>query len=617
MSLYLVLSAVILSYGCYFLLRRRSLISKGRMVRPIQEILENPEEIKLNLHLVRTPPVSGYSLKILSHLYYTYLGKIVLSRWVLASSNLNLFANLVIPEPPSLTHSQPSPPEGGRSVENRKTLLAWMKKFEGKTRFLNSICDFYFAYESQKVTPLDVARAILTCIEESNASAKPLRAITSCNRELVLSMAEASTRRWKNGSQLSLLDGIPVSIKEDFCMDSYPCLCGTTFVPEFMKSSPESSWVKKLCEKGAVIIGVTNMPEFGTNSIGSSENSLHKQPRNPHNPDHFPGGSSSGCAVSVACNLCPVSLGADGGGSGRVPAAICGTCTLKSTHTHPASGGGSSASAFSFSAITPITSSVLDTAITLDAIGNSNPEKDVINIDSIFLNLVDSESKSSLNGLTVGVYWDWVKQADKRSVAVFQEAVEKLVSLGVVIKDIKIPELEEVRVAHVITSVVELSALISMDVDKRYDQLGPSAAVVASLGHCFSAVESINAMKQRTRTIVALKAIFEQVDIIATPTVGCAIPKITSEYLSGYGMLDGEVIGLLDMYTFLASFSGIPAVTLPIGVNSKDNSLPVGIQLMAPWYCDSKLISYAHVIETSDLFPPLKPQVLYNILKNE
>ena len=99
----------------------------------------------------------------------------------------------------------------------------------------------------------------------------------------------------------------------------------------------------------------------------------------------------------------------------------------------------------------------------------------------------------------MGVYWDWVEAANKETVSVFCEAVRKLTALGMLVKDIKIPELEELRVAHVATSVGELAALMSVDVDKIFDKLGPSALTVAVLGHSFSAVESVNVMKQSTR----------------------------------------------------------------------------------------------------------------------
>ena len=98
--------------------------------------------------------------------------------------------------------------------------------------------------------------------------------------------------------------------------------------------------------------------------------------------------------------------------------------------------------------------------------------------------------------------------------------------LGATVKDVKIPELEELRVAHTITAVTELSAAISEDVDKYFSEIGSGALLIVAMGHSFTAAESLNAMKQRTRTIVALAYLLKEVDYIATPTTGCPIPRI-------------------------------------------------------------------------------------------
>lgn len=462
-----------------------------------------------------------------------------------------------------------------------------------------------------------MAHAVLTAIEESNHGETPLRVIVACDHKSVLSMAEASTERWRSSSQLSLLDGIPVSIKEDLCVDTYPCYCGATFVPEFAKNLPESNVVRKLRDAGVVIIGVTNMPVFGCNSIGSSENLVHKQPHNPHNTDFFPGGSSSGAGVSVAAGLCPISLATDGGGSGRVPAAVCGVFCLKPTQglLHET---GAFNSLFSFSSMTPLTCSPLDIAVFLDVLCNFEPDGDgnkQISAHRLNFNVL-SDASTALSGLTVGVTWDWIEKADVETVSVFRSAVEKMKLLGAVMKEVKIPELEEIRVAHIITTVSELSSMMSADVEKHFYEMDPGALLVAALGQQFSATDAINAMKQRTRTIIALKSIFKEVDVIATPTTGVPIPCITPEYLTAYGKVDGKAIGDLDLFTYIANFAGVPAITVPVGVLNEELGLPVGLQLMAPWHQEPRLIQYTMAMEASGYFPLPKPKVCYNVIPN-
>lgn len=606
-----VLTTIILGVSLYFFLKRLPLVKKTKAIPAIEEVLLHPEQIKMNIFLLHAPPISGYSLKILTHLYYTVLGKALLSRTVISMSNLDLFADCVIPEPPTLKYSAPPPSltkDGGEG--NRKLLVSLISSSKsGKNS--KGVSDFYAAYKSRKITPSDVAHAVLDAIEDSNRGETALRAIVASSRTLVLSAAGASTKRWKSGLQLSLLDGVPISIKEDICTDGYACYCGATFVPELVKSAPESNVVRRLLDAGAIVIGATNMPEFGSNSIGSSENLVHKQPRNPHNTDFFPGGSSSGCAVSVAAGLCPISVGGDGGGSGRVPAAVCGIYALKLTG-NLLKETGSYSSMFSFSTVCPITSSPLDLAVFMDTVCNSGSD----HLASVPLDLsVLSDVGTTLSGMTIGIYWDWIHTADKETVAVFRKAVDEMKLLGATMTEVKIPELEELRVAHIITAITELSALTSEDMEKHFSEVGPGPLMIAAMGRSFSATESINAMKQRTRTITALKRLFDkEVDFIATPTTGCPIPRITPKYFTTYGAIDGEAIGKLDMFSFLASFTGLPAITVPIGTLNKELALPVGLQLIAPWYQEPQLIKCAMLIEASGQFPQPDPKVCYDII---
>ena len=608
-----VLTAIILgAAGCvlYSLLKRRPLSKQTKFIPPIEDVLRTPDQIQVNLRSIHTPPLSGYPLRALSYLYYTAFGNYLVSGLIKSKSNLDLFANQVIPEAPTLKYvpAPPSSPDDAK-FDNRSILTSLIGSWNRNGEQQHSVSDFYLAYKAGKCIPLDVAHAVLAAIKDSNERATPLRAITACDHISVLSMTKASTERSERGSQLSLLDGVPISIKEDFCTNTYPLYCGATFMPKCCEFMTESDIVRKLCNAGAVVIGVTNMPELGSNAIGSSENLIHKQPRNPHNIDYFPGGSSSGCGVSVAAGLGPISIGGDGGGSGRVPASVCGAFALKLTQDrlHDA---GSYASKFSFSVVSPICSSSLDLAVVMDVLCNSTEDK--LSIPLSLKPLLNAEA--SLSGVTIGVYWDWIEHADKETVAVFRQAVNKLRSLGANFKEIKIPELEEIRVTHVITAVSELSTTMSADVDEHFHEMGPGPLIVAAMGHQFSSTEVINAMKQRTRAVVTLKAVFKEVDIIATPTTGCIIPRITPEYLTAYGIIDGKSTGDLETFTYCANFTGVPAITIPVGVVNQELGLPVGLQLMALWYQETHLIKYAMSIEASGLFPMPRPIVWYDTL---
>ncbi|KAJ6658303.1 hypothetical protein lerEdw1_020575 [Lerista edwardsae] len=181
---------------------------------------------------------------------------------------------------------------------------------------------------SGEVTPLQVAKNIIAALEDMEKHSPPLRAIVQWDRKEIIKMAEASTTRYKSKQPLSLLDGIPVCLKEEIKVVPYHHRVGT----QYLGTKPEAedaTVTRKLREAGAMIIGVSNMHELGIGTTGCNPSRHHGTARNPYNPQHFTGGSSSGSAAAVAAGLCPVAIGTDGGGSVRIPASFCGIVGLK------------------------------------------------------------------------------------------------------------------------------------------------------------------------------------------------------------------------------------------------------------------------------------------------
>ena len=138
----------------------------------------------------------------------------------------------------------------------------------------------------------------------------------------------AATARIRAGSPLSIFDGVPVAIKDEVDQTPYPTTVGTTFLGR-APAAQDATAVARLRAAGALLIGKANMHEIGINPNGC--NAHYGPARNPYDPTRDSGGSSSGPAVAVAAGLCPVSLGADGGGSIRIPASLCGLVGLKPT----------------------------------------------------------------------------------------------------------------------------------------------------------------------------------------------------------------------------------------------------------------------------------------------
>ena len=468
-----------------------------------------------------------------------------------------------------------------------------------------SVADYIRAFKSDVCTPTDVAEAVLDAIAKSDSTSPPLRAIVDCSREEVLTMAAASTQRWKAGTPISLMDGIPVAVKGEFCLAPYAFRGGSSFVPQLSSGASEAALVRTLKEAGAVIIGVANLQEFGAGALGSNPNKLHLTARNPYDPQRFAGGSSSGSAASVAAGLCPVALGADGGGSIRIPAALCGVVGLKPTSTLLDTAGMLPVD-YSVAVPGPLCSSVLDTAIVMDVLCQGTEEKNKpLSLEGL--------GRPRLDGLTVGVYREYFEHADSEVVGKCNAAVDQLKSLGASIVEIKIPELEEIRVAHCITIAAEMANAILSDIDKRFDDYNPETLVLIGAGYEMSAVEFLNAQKQRTRAILSLEYIFESgIDVIVTPATACTAPEIGSRALS-HGKLDSSSSGKLIHFSWLANMTGVPGVVLPVGYTR--GGLPVGLQLMGKWYGEGALLQAAWALENSQAFPLKRPRVFYDVLK--
>ncbi len=606
--------AVLLLLLLHSLFSRRPVCQGGKNPRevkpPIHVLLQNPEAIQYDCQDLHAPKVSGRLFKFLIWLGYTPFGKLTFVSRIKRKSNLDRMGGVYIPEKPTLYPTPPIPPDTTDYSKPNERIIRRMLDKEIEQPLSDSgfrfptVADYIRAFRSGVCTPTDIAKAVLAAIEDSNAAHPPLRAIVDSNREVVLAMAEASTERWRTGKTLSVLDGIPIAIKGVLQVGPYVFRGGCAFVPEVGKGVPEAAIYLKLKDAGAVAIGISNLQEVGLGTLGSNPNRFHLTARNPYNTSHYPGGSSSGSAASVAAGLCPIAIGTDGGGSIRIPATVCGVVGIKPTN-RAIDILGIMPVAHSVSAAGPLCSSVLDTAITMDVISRETEgDKKLLSLEGL--------GEAGLEGMTVGVYWEFFEHADEEIVGRCKQAVNQLQSLGATIVEIKIPELEDTRIAHVVTILSEMGCALSLDVDKHFSEINLETLLGLSGGYSFSATEYINAQKQRTRAVESLKHVFETVDLIVTPGTACVGPSINPGAIP-LGESDSVKSGKLMRFSFLANLTGIPGLVLPVGYTS--GGLPIGLQLMGRWYEERVLLKAAWALENSGAFPLKKPQVFYDLIQ--
>ena len=587
----------------------------GERYPPIARVIAEPALVQYDLREMSSPPATGLRFKLLIRFAFSRLGQWLFVSHLKKTNNLYRMSNIYLPEKPTLfpTPLYPPPMPDDYTQTNSAILQRLLDKVappdaredQQKGFRFPTVADYRRAYEAGRCTPTDVANAALRAIELSNAREPPLRGIVETNRNVVLAMAEASTERWNTGRTLSLLDGIPVSIKGMFRVEPYECFAGCARVPQVVQGIPEAAITRKLKESGAIIIGIANLQEFGTGTLGSNPNHRHLTARNPYNTQCYPGGSSSGSAVCVAAGLCPISIGTDGGGSVRIPAAICGVVGLKPTFGLIDLSGCSPVSQ-SVGAPGPLCSSVLDTAIAMDVIAKeTDGDRTLMSLEGL--------DEGDLDRVRVGVYWDYFNHAEKEIVDKCKAALSVLKSLGAEIVDIKIPELENARVAHVVSITSEMSQALAIDTDEYFSDINLETLIVVCGGMGMTAYDYLNAQKQRTRALASLGHIFEQVDVIVTPSTACVAPTIHPDVLP-VGESNAKVSGRLMRFAFLANLCGNPGLALPVGYS--EAGLPVSLQLMGRFYEERLLLRIGLALESSGHFPLQKPQVFYDLLKN-
>ena len=430
-----------------------------------------------------------------------------------------------------------------------------------------------------------------------------MKAFIAVDREDVMRQAREATERIKTGKPLSIFDGVPVAVKDEMDMTPYPTTVGTAFLGK-TSAKEDATVVARLRNAGALLVGKANMHEIGINVTGL--NPVHGTTRNPYNPDHFTGGSSSGPATAVASGLVPVAIGADGGGSIRIPASFCGLVGLKATHGR-VSEYGAFPMDWSIAHIGPLAGSAADTALTYALIAGPDPN-DPISLHQPLPTLKGWDNLN-LKGLKLGVYWDWFRHADLKVVAACEAMLKEYEKMGCEILEIVIPNLEANRVAHSVTILSEMAQAMNATYDEHHKEHALDVRVNLAMARQLSATDYVTAQRIRTRMINHFSNAFQNVDMILTPTTGIAAPEIKKGALPD-GESDFSTTIEIMRFVTAANMAGLPAISFPIGYTQK--GLPIGLQVIGKAWDEANLLRMALAAE--QVVERKAPQVYYNLL---
>jgi Asp-tRNA(Asn)/Glu-tRNA(Gln) amidotransferase A subunit family amidase len=448
------------------------------------------------------------------------------------------------------------------------------------------------AFAAHELSPVEVTRAALARIE---AFEPRLHALYAPQPEAALAAARASERRHQQGAALSVLDGVPLTIKENIATQGTPVPLGTAAVA-LQPAAEDAPPAARLREAGGVLLAKTTMPDFGMLTSGLS--SFHALTRNPWNLSKNPGGSSAGAAAAAAACYAPLHLGTDIGGSVRLPAGWCGIVGFK-----PSLGRVPIQPPYAGRVAGPMTRSVADAALMMAAL--SQPDwRDAMSLPAQpidWLHQTDGRSLRDVRGLRLGVWldpgWGIALRADVR--ALVESAAQRFASAGA-----QIIELKPFVTRHMMDGLDHFWRMRSyLDIGKLpaeaqakvlpYIRAWVATAQGLSAAQVFEGYSQMGAMRD------ASVAAFQGLDYVLSPV--CPVTACNAELASPLNdpMRPFEHIA----FTVPFNMSEQPSLAVPAGVG--DDGLPVGLQITGHRHDDLGVLQMGALWEA--LRPALPP----------
>jgi Asp-tRNA(Asn)/Glu-tRNA(Gln) amidotransferase A subunit family amidase len=564
-----------------------------------------------DLKSVKLPRLSGATFKAFTALIENPATRGLLMGQLLKNAGVADFRQVIVDEPPTF---YPSYSVEGKYIETDAfaeskgiNLLEWEKVYlsnpKQKGFHFRTSLDYAQAYRQGITTPVEVAQRVLAACQGDDKSIPEMHIFIAQYAEDILAQAHASTERIKAGNPLSMLDGVPVAVKDEVDQVPYPTTVGTRFLGK-TPARQDSTVVARMRATGALLIGKANMHEIGIGVTGL--NPHHGTVRNPYNVNHHTGGSSSGPAAAVAAGLCPIAIGADGGGSIRIPATFCGVVGLKATFGR-VSEYGAAPLTWSMGHLGPIGATAADTALGYVVLAGSD-EKDHNSLGHPQVN-VDRLIESDLSDLVLGVYPSWFRHASPEVVKACEQMLKNLQTCGARVQEITIPGLDAARIAHLVTITGEMTTALDRYYQAHHTDFALETRLNLALARSFTARDYLSAQRVRTRLIACLEEAFQNVNIIVTPMTGVTAPPIRPDAQPD-GESDLSLLTEIMRFATVGNLTGHPAISFPAGYDSQ--GLPIGFQAIGRPWSENVLLRVAY--SASQFVERKAPQVYYDLL---
>jgi aspartyl-tRNA(Asn)/glutamyl-tRNA(Gln) amidotransferase subunit A len=440
-------------------------------------------------------------------------------------------------------------------------------------------------YRSGDASPVEALRAVVARIDRLDPT---LNAFCFLAPEDALAAARASESRWTQNEPRGELDGVPVSIKDLILARGWPTRRGSRTVDPQQAWDVDAPAAARLREAGAVILGKTATPEFGCK--GETNSPLTGITRNPWNPARTPGGSSGGTAAAVAAGMGPLSVGTDGAGSVRIPAAFCGNFGLKPSFgrvpAYPLSPMGTVAH------LGPHAMSVADAALMMNVLKRP---------DARDWTSLPPDPADYLEGLEGGIRGlriaysptlGYARNVDAEVAAAVDAAVRDLEALGAAVErtDPGFADPLEITTGLWFHGAWAIWSALTPAQQKVVD---PDFRAEAELGANLGALDVHRLHVRRGELGSQMRRFMERFDLLATPAV--AVPAFEARP-AGHTPMDPIALLGWTPFSYPFNLTQQPACTIPCGLTR--DGLPIGLQLVGPMFGDALVLRAARAYET-------------------
>jgi aspartyl-tRNA(Asn)/glutamyl-tRNA(Gln) amidotransferase subunit A len=437
---------------------------------------------------------------------------------------------------------------------------------------------------ARRLSPFEVVSALLARIEADETNA-----FVTVTAERALERASRAEAEILAGRYKGPLHGVPVALKDIIYTRGVRTTMGSAFYAGHVPDH-SATVARKLEEAGSILIGKTNTHEFAYGPTGDS--SYFGPTINPHDARRITGGSSGGSGAAVAADLCYGALGSDTGGSIRIPAALCGTVGMKPTFGRVSKSGVFPLS-WTLDHVGPITNTVEDNALMLNALAGHDPE----DLYSVVLPEEDfaRDLRLGVKGVRIGIPRDFYSEHVEEEVGErVSEVVEVFRSLGAEVREVEIPNLWDTLQAQRLILAAEAYAVHEERLENDKESFGEDVSERLVEGERPRAYRYANARRRGMFATEEFDCALRDADTLLTPTLPITATEIGQREVS-IGDYEETVRSALTRFTGPTDLTGHPSLSVPCGTTA--SGLPVGLQLIGRRFDEAALYRFGHAYE--------------------